>query len=163
MWYSRPNSKGKDKLDARWESGIWLGVRDESGESVIGNSEGIIQVRTVRRKPQSEKWNQELFQSVKGTPWNTVPGTNQDEIRSKVVFPTVYESIVPDKPPEPKEFFRRRIRITRDDVKHAGMTPGCEGCVAANRGITSRPHSEECRMKMEEYMSKRQDKRIERY
>ena len=75
----------------------------------------------------------------------------------------MYESIVPDKPPEPKEFYRRIIRITRDDVRQAGMTPGCEGCVAANRGIASRPHSEECRMRMEEHMSKRQDKRVERY
>ena len=73
-----------------------MGVRDESGESVIGNVEGIIKVRTVRRKPQSEKWNKALFESVRGTPWNTVPGTNQDEIKSKVVFPTVYETIVPD-------------------------------------------------------------------
>ena len=75
----------------------------------------------------------------------------------------MYESIVPDKPPEPKELYRRRIRITRDDVKLAGMTPGCEGCVAANRGIASRPRNEECRMRMEEHMSKRQDERVERY
>ena len=99
-----------------------------------------------------------MFAGVKGTPWNTVPGASQDEIRSKVVFPTVYESITPDKPPETKEFLRGRIRITRDDVRDAGMTPGCEGCVAANRGITSRPHNEECRRRSEENMSKKQDR-----
>ena len=120
-------------------------------------------MRTVRRKPQSEKWNKELFESVKGTPWNTVPGTNQDEVKSNVVFPKVYESIVPDKPPEQKEFCRRRIRITRDDVKQAGMTPGCEGCVAVNRGMASRPHNEECRMRMEkahEQVSRQEDRKV---
>ena len=76
----KPNAKGKDKLDARWESGVWLGLRDESGESVIGTMEGIVKVRTVRRKPQSEKkWNKEMFVGIKGTPWNTVPGTVQDD------------------------------------------------------------------------------------
>ena len=135
MRYLRPNSKGKDKLDARWESGVWLGVRDESGESVIAANEGIIKVGTVRRKPQSDEWDKELFEGVRGTPWNTVPGTNQDEIRSNIVFPTVYESIMPDKPPEPKELYRRRIRTTRDGVRQAGMTQGREGCVAAHRGF----------------------------
>ena len=61
----KPNSKGKDKLDAQWESGVWLGLRDASGEPIIGTSEGIIKVRTVRRKPQSEKWNKEWFAEVK--------------------------------------------------------------------------------------------------
>ena len=77
-------------------------------------------------------------------------------------FPTVYESIIPDKLPEPKEFLRGRIIITKDDVRDVGMTPGYEGCVAANRGITSRPHNEECRRRVEEHMSKKQDRRIER-
>ena len=54
----RPKSVGIDKVDARWESGVWLGVRDLSGEVDIGPSEGILKVRTVRRKGTTgERWD----------------------------------------------------------------------------------------------------------
>ena len=31
--YMKPDIVGKDKMDVRWEVGIWLGIREESGES----------------------------------------------------------------------------------------------------------------------------------
>ena len=39
VWYLKPKSKGKDKLNTRWESGIWLGIREESGEVIVGTDE----------------------------------------------------------------------------------------------------------------------------
>ena len=47
--YLRPGTRGKDKLLSRWESGIWLGMRDESGEVIIGTEMGCLKVRDVRR------------------------------------------------------------------------------------------------------------------
>ena len=31
IWYLKANSVGKDKFQNRWEEGIWLGIRSESG------------------------------------------------------------------------------------------------------------------------------------
>ena len=31
VWYLKPKSKGKNKAECRWEDGVYLGVRDESG------------------------------------------------------------------------------------------------------------------------------------
>ncbi len=35
VWLLQPKSKGKMKADYRWLNGIWLGVREESGEYII--------------------------------------------------------------------------------------------------------------------------------
>ena len=58
VWSPRPKSKGKEKAEYRWLNGIWLGIREESGEYMVGTPEGIFKVRTVRRKAShEERWN----------------------------------------------------------------------------------------------------------
>ena len=34
---------------------IWLGIREESGEVIIGTEDGVIKVRSVRRKATHEE------------------------------------------------------------------------------------------------------------
>ena len=53
------------------------------------------------------------------------------------------------------EFEARSVKVQRfsiraEHVKKYGMTPGCRGCIAANRGDIARTHSEECRERMME-------------
>ena len=36
--YLKLGTKGKDKLNSRWETGVWMGIKDETGECVIGTS-----------------------------------------------------------------------------------------------------------------------------
>ena len=33
VWYLKPGTKGKYKWEERWGNGVWLGIRDESGET----------------------------------------------------------------------------------------------------------------------------------
>ena len=74
-WYLKSTSVGKNKADLRWEERVWLGTRDRSGEVLVGTSEGIIKVRTVRRNGnEGAKWNEEAMSAMKGTPWEPVPG-----------------------------------------------------------------------------------------
>ncbi len=42
VWYAPALSAGRDKFDARWREGVWLEVKLESGESIIGTSEGVV-------------------------------------------------------------------------------------------------------------------------
>ena len=73
MFYLKP--KSKKLYDTRWESGIWLGIREESGETFIGTDLGVIEVRSVRRKAlEAERWNAAAFDTMKGTPWEPEPG-----------------------------------------------------------------------------------------
>jgi len=56
----------------------------------------------------------------------------------------------------------RRPRIEINDVIRYGLTPGCQGCQASSRGQGARNHTEECRTRMEGYMSRDEDPRISR-
>ena len=84
----KPNAKGKGKLESRWESGIWFGVGEESSETLIETSQGVIKVRSIRRKASEEgRWNREEMQEMKGLPREPTPGAKGYEARSKITFP----------------------------------------------------------------------------
>jgi hypothetical protein len=85
IWFLKPKSKGRDKSRYRWEKGIWLGVRDESGEHIVGNRDGVVKVRAIRRRgSQEDRWNWEEFQEMKGLPWEPVPGRPGIEIKARI-------------------------------------------------------------------------------
>jgi hypothetical protein len=86
--YLRANSKGKDKFEARWDSGIWLGIADRTGETIIGTKDGVIKARDIRSMEAGEAWNVARFNDIRGTPWEPVPGRGGAEVRSKIVVPT---------------------------------------------------------------------------
>ena len=69
IWHLLPKSKGKDKMEDRWESGVRLGTKGDSGEVMIGTPDGVINVRSTRRKPiSSERWKLGEFKSMVGVP-----------------------------------------------------------------------------------------------
>ena len=47
----------------------------------------------------------------------------------------------------------RRMKITKGDMRKMGMTAGCRGCIAVNRGGQPVNHSEACRGRMETAVS----------
>ena len=53
--YLKLKSKGKEKLRSRWSSGIWLGHRDESGETLIGTDKGVVKCRTKKKGQRMRK------------------------------------------------------------------------------------------------------------
>ena len=55
--YLISDTEGKNQMESRWDAGIWLGIRGESGEVVIGNQEGAIKVRSVRKDPKLRDGN----------------------------------------------------------------------------------------------------------
>ena len=58
IMYLIPKSIGRDKFDSRWANGIWLGIREESGEHIIGTIDGVVKARTIKRMELStERWN----------------------------------------------------------------------------------------------------------
>ena len=52
VWHLESGSVSKDKLDVRWQDGVWFGVRDESGESIVGTPEGLMKCKDFRRRPE---------------------------------------------------------------------------------------------------------------
>ncbi len=89
MLRAKAISVGRDKFDARWKEGVCLGVRGESGESLIGTSEGVVKARAFRRKAESGgRWSDADFDKFVGAPREPYPGANKRfELRSKVRLP----------------------------------------------------------------------------
>ena len=110
------------KYEARWSTGIWLGIREESGEVIIGTDEGVIKCRTIRRKSSDqERYNVELFNSMQGVPWEPEPGRPGIEIRTKVRLPREELDIVKPANTVEKERGLRRARITPDGIRVLGV------------------------------------------
>ena len=60
-------------------------------------------------------------------------------------------------------FVPRRANIKTSDVLEWGPTPGCPGCIRANRGGGPKiKHTEECRKRFEAFMKQMGDRRMER-
>ncbi len=60
---------GKEKFDVRWMEGMWLGVKLESGELIIGKADGVVKARDFRRKPEKEgRWSSDGIDGFNGAP-----------------------------------------------------------------------------------------------
>ena len=146
VWHLRLKSAGKDKMNTRWGSGVWLGIREESNEVFVGTDEGVVKCRSIRRKAGPDRWDKDLFNSIKGTPWEPMPGRLSIEVPINVRVPDEDQVIMPQTLSQEKDIVRRDFRIYKSDVKDYGLTPGCRGCLAADAGsLVARNHTPECR------------------
>ena len=50
-----------NKLDPRWEDGIYAGLRIESGEVYVMSQSGMIKVKHYKQRPESERWNLAMY------------------------------------------------------------------------------------------------------
>ena len=165
VWYLRPKSAGKKKLKSRWSTGIWLGARDESNEILIGTEEGVIKVRTVRRKgTNEERWNAVQVDRMCGTPWQPQPGIDSIEVKSKIIMRREEENNAAPELLEgvPRIAKQRRFKILKKDATDEyGPTEDCDGCRAAMFDEEeSRNHSEKCRDRLAQLMMADGDTRV---
>ena len=88
IWYLKHKSAKRGTLQPRWADGVFLGIREESGEIIVGTPEGVLKARTFRRKGSSEeRWNRDFLMSVKGIPWEPVPVGGGGPLRRRLPLP----------------------------------------------------------------------------
>ena len=56
------------KINARWEYGIFVGVRKVSNELVVATKEGLKMVRSIRRMPFEKRWGEDCVGWIKWAP-----------------------------------------------------------------------------------------------
>ena len=72
------------------------------------------------------RWNAEAVQSMKGTPWDDIPGREGIDIKSHIYMPEATKPFVlEERIEEGKQ--TRRVRITSSYLIASGMTPGMPG------------------------------------
>ena len=57
------------KLGSSWDLGIWLGRSTRTHEHLVGTRTGVIKARTVKRRPETFKWDRELYEAMNFVPW----------------------------------------------------------------------------------------------
>ena len=164
IWYLKSDSVGKDKYVNRWHEGVWLGVSDETGESIIGTSEGAVKAKDFRRKPVvKERWDKEKLLTIRGVPWKTSVHAEGDELNIQINIPKDDEPLSElVKTRDMSDPIVKRFRISPGDVKKHGYTVGCAGCRCLSRGQPPQNHSELCRKRLAEILQKDGDVRLDR-
>ena len=68
----------------RWHDGVWLGATFNSNEHIVAMNDGkVVRARSVRGRPEGEKWSKEAIDLIKGVPWN--PSAHDDKYDQDVI------------------------------------------------------------------------------
>ena len=163
----------RGNMEDTFLDGIFLGMRLQSDEILIGTARGVIKTRALRRRIEEEQWDLEFAKSIKGRPRQFVPGINSDhdpaaisdragvrleEDQADARLGQQDEGI---DPPEAREVSMppdrlvtqvrsdtlKRMYVRRGLGKKYGPTPGCPGCATIGSHHQA-SHSDTCRDRM---------------
>jgi hypothetical protein len=73
-------SSRMEKLESKFEKGIWLGVCPRTDEAIIGSCSGIVRAGTVKRQAIEEAWKSTSMLSVAVTPWTMARQSKHHEL-----------------------------------------------------------------------------------
>ena len=128
--------RAKVEMEARFKDGIFLGLADRSDEILVYGDEGVRKARTIRRRPEEERWRKDALMAVRGTPLQPNPGANDVRIHT-CMNPGLAQQSTMGEPVTRQELRKelgetRRFQLLRRDVRAAakviGYTPNCPGC-----------------------------------
>lgn len=135
VMYLRATSAGKYSCYSRWKEGVWLGIREESGENRIGARDGVLQARRVSwRELEEERWSKALLNQFPGFPWQPGPGRAGDEIQVRAGAPEIWRVYAPPQLAQEGPS-RRNVTTTKDMIAKHGFAIRWSACQAVNRGV----------------------------
>jgi hypothetical protein len=139
------------KLESLWEEGVFLGYRSQSGEYMIGTTEGTFETRAIKRMVIEKRWDPKNIEMVVGTPWRPMPGGDAiEEVMPAVQISMKDDSIEIERPKTREEHYApRRVYIQKRNIEEQGSTSGCPGCAALMLGKKAAAHNNECRNRIE--------------
>jgi hypothetical protein len=165
VMYKKLKESGQRKLalESAWELGVWLGHARRSNEVLIGTKEGVLKAWAIKRRPEEERWDGERVQAIQGTPQRPDPNMPGIDIPIRIqVSMENMDAPTPMRDPRVEEHARRAYLKKEDFEKH-GYTEGCEGCRRAKTGgMTARPHTEACRVRLEKLLEEESNPRWKR-
>ena len=169
--------RGKKKLEERSVDGVWLGIYPRTGEHIIAKDNGdVIRVRTINRRPRSERFNAEKIFAILATPRAPTPSSkrrnadiegqlngehNGDGERvdaDQSADPMAGGAGMEHPEPEPSDPVPREFRIDQRLLDKFDYSPGCPGCMHKKDGLLGhRGHSLPCRQRLYDLMRQDED------
>ena len=147
------------KIEPRWEKGIFVGIRVQSGEFWVATSGGVKKTRSVRRLAPQDRWSEDSMKWVRHVPWHLYRGDEgadgdipeeqlvdaggREEGRTEGGI--AGEGITV----KTRQVAPRAFHIRKEDGEKHGYTRGCAGCSSWFRGLARQPHSDKCRARFE--------------
>ena len=148
VYTSIPNHKDIGKLQARWRDGVHLGIRMESSEMLIGTSEGVFKVRSIRRKTEGLRWSASDVEQIIGVPWKPYQFTDDDRLLVRMPEFTEEDATGLKEHLPSEDAAPRGIIVTKRDLIKHGYTPNCPGCYSSRHGIKYKSHTPKCRQRI---------------
>ena len=66
-------NKQHRNAELMWHKGLWLGRCTTNNDILIGTEQGtVIRTRTLKRLTTDQQHDKELFNKLKGTPWQSL-------------------------------------------------------------------------------------------
>ena len=158
-------TKKTGALEPKLHDATWVGYNDRSNADIVVMRDGgpAINVRTVRPRSEGDRWSASAIREVVATPDAPNP---QDESHTDprserhtrgLDFGASGGHHLPRQGVEREPGLTRNFRIGNRVIERYGPTMGCKGCENKIAGDDARPHSAECRARLEELM--REDER----
>ena len=152
-------SRRKKSLKSKWVFGAWVGATSRSSEHLVVLQDGgaAIKVRTVKRRPEDERWCARAIQDIVAYPRAPNPkDKGQGEVRPERLTRAADPGggsgeALPDVSIQEPDLRTRDFNITKTLIEKLGTTDGCKGCEGHVMG-SRRAHSEACRSRMEAAM-----------
>ena len=70
LLYKVKRGDKKAKMEAKWELGIFVGVRRRSHEAMIMTQDGLTRARSLKRIPEEKRWSEDCVNWVNWVPWH---------------------------------------------------------------------------------------------
>ena len=162
VWY-RPLHPGpasrRPAAESRFELGCFPTFAETSNEVLVVSATGqVLKAKTLRRLPQSHRWDRDWLLRVTGTEIQPNPGEFDTRIAVRLDPSVAHDVAMPR--PEPAPPRTRGVKLFEGDFWAAGFTDHCRGCELIGQGSTQhKVHSPACRRRMEEYLATSADGR----
>jgi hypothetical protein len=149
LW-RRPRGQDTNVIvDARWETGIWVGRKWCTPHHLVSFGDRVIECRAVQRVPKADRWKIDMINTVRATRWANPAVADPAPL---VVLPGPVES--PPEPPDARPYVPRPVYIRMEDIRRFGRTAGCRRCTLMTNGEPARGivHTRACRERIERAM-----------
>ena len=158
LWRKKAGSK-MDKLNPKYEYGIFVGARPRSGELWVATAAGVVKARAARRIVRELRWSPDSLAWVRHVPWNRYKDQPEADgeipedqaVEAKPVDEQAVQeprTVVKMKQPPPRAF-----QIRKEDAEKHGYTRGCPGCSSWFRGLGRQTHTPACRARFAELLT----------
>ena len=131
-------------MGARWVEASYIGYNKSSNTYLLINEAGPVSARTMRRRPESERWSSEKLVQIQATPWSVY---ERPDIRVRFRDADAPDDGVQRDP----TVAIRNMRLNKRDFDQYGYTDGCVQCEYTRRIGRTQPgriHTAACRARM---------------